>query len=158
MNRFWRCEDPKRKLNSTRHFDFLNRAFLDDKGREENRRYGARIAHCLTTKCHKPWDIPASKLLHDSPSYDPHAIQGHCDPLMYLVWYRYYLHSDLAPARNDLQHVEMEITTGEDLLLAKVEAEIYMLCVQDGVNFRKDWRAERMKKVPEIDTNNQLRH
>jgi len=53
LNRYWNGASFRRKLNNTRHFDYLHGRFTDEIGREENRLVGPRIAHCLTTKCKK---------------------------------------------------------------------------------------------------------
>jgi hypothetical protein len=125
LNRFWHCESASRKLNDTRHFDFMDGRFTEGEGREENRLHGARVAHCLTTKCNKPWDVPLKALVRGAAEFRENALQPYCDPDIYVTWHRMYreLHEEarralfpvssgdnLAPAglRQDLPDAEFE--------------------------------------------------
>ena len=94
LNRFWGGEHVARKLNDTRHFDFMDDRFLKAEGREENALRGPRASHCLTTKCNKPWDVKLKNLVRsDSTTYNAHELQTYCDPALYLAWHRvFWLH------------------------------------------------------------------
>ncbi|KAH9261832.1 hypothetical protein BASA81_000488 [Batrachochytrium salamandrivorans] len=135
VNRFWNAELPSRKLNNTRHFDYLGAKFTTEVGREEIALEGARLAHCLTTKCFKPWEVAVERLLKDGQGYDVNAIQANCDPIMYLTWYSNYMSDAMAPARLALDAAE--IGTGSTLLA--VNTELSLLVGKDGENLKRNW-------------------
>lgn len=141
VNRYWDAGDGyNRKLNNTRHFDYLFPRFVDELGREELREHGARLAHCLTTKCFKPWEVPVEQLLGDSPAYDAHAIQSQCDPIMYLTWYSYYMSDSMSNARLALDAPEI----GVGSTLKAINSELALLVGNSGENLKRNW------KQPEI--------
>ena len=151
LNRYWSGERPERKLNNTRHFDYLGPRFLAEEGREENKLYGPRIAHCLTTKCNKPWDVPLSQIIRNSPSYNLHAIQPNCDPIMYLKWFQLYLSSRLEKSRNSLNPIDTSngnagLIPNPDYGLREVEKEL-----ADSDKNSKDSQSQLKKKLREED-------
>lgn len=139
LNRFFTCEEGMRKLNDTRHFDYLSNRFTGPDFREELREHGARIAHCLTTKCLKPWDMNPSRLLRSSPNY--HKVQRNCDRLMYVVWYSLFLSPELEQARLKLELPSVtQALEQTNLTYDQFKQEMEDLQGENGENFRRDWR------------------
>jgi hypothetical protein len=84
LNQFWHGGLEERKLNTTRHADYLSERFLDRPGRSQMRQHGASVAHWITRKCPKPWLIPRSRISEKK------VLPAFCDPEMFKLWHSYY--------------------------------------------------------------------
>mmetsp|Transcript_15040 Transcript_15040/g.17559 ORF Transcript_15040/g.17559 Transcript_15040/m.17559 type:complete len:670 (-) Transcript_15040:92-2101(-) len=107
FNQYFHGSSMQVKLNDTRHADYLTKRFISPAGRKEMRTNGARIAHWLTTKCPKPWVIPASDLYLIEKSYTGQRgnVPRICDHKMYEIWHHYYW--SITPAQDIKDNAKM---------------------------------------------------
>jgi hypothetical protein len=102
LNRFYDGKRMTVKLNDTRHFDYMFKSFTDLPGREENKLHGARIAHSLTVKCDKAWEVRLREFIRTDSEFSSKRMEGFCDPEMYVQWYRYWQSLSIARAKEIL--------------------------------------------------------